>query len=192
MPQYVTTLIWLAAGICVGSVATWVLIRRRFDDIALQRRQVEEIRELERQLHVKDCEHLDALTAQKQELLVAREAELRNAIAETREVERAEFERLVNSFSVKVSPYAKVSKTGGRWRRQVQRESGYQYQLFVNGVPAFAPHIEITQSDHETEIDEESLLRLASQATEVAAQGFGAVSQFVQIARPVLVKQLGK
>ncbi|PKQ38410.1 MAG: hypothetical protein CVT59_04110 [Actinobacteria bacterium HGW-Actinobacteria-1] len=192
MPQYVTTLIWLVAGICVGSVATWVLIRRRFDDIALQRRQVEEIRELERQLHVKDCEHLDALTAQKQELLAAREAELRNAIAETREVERAEFERLVNSFSVKVSPYAKVSKTGSRWRRQVQRESGYQYQLFVNGVPAFAPHVEITQSDHETEIDEESLLRLASQATEVAAQGFGAVSQFVQIARPVLVKQLVK
>ncbi|MEA5075417.1 MAG: hypothetical protein VB139_03630 [Coriobacteriia bacterium] len=192
MPEYMQVLVALVAGLFVGAVAAWAVIRRRFNDAALERRQVQEIQELERQLHLKECEYVDRLAEQKRDLLAAQEIELRDAVAETRANERAEFERQVNSFSVKVSPYVKVSKSGGRWRSHVESASGYQYQLFVNGVPAFAPHVEITNTETVTQIDEEGLLKLASQATEVAVQCAGAASQFVQMAGPVVVKQLGK
>lgn len=192
MSQNMQLFVALVTGLLVGSAATWLVIRRRFNDAALERRQVQEIQELEKQLHLKECEYVDRLAAQKRDLLAAKEVELRKAVAETRANERAEFKRQVNSFSVKVSPYVKVSKSGGRWRRHVESASGYQYQLFVNGVPAFAPHIEITNTETVTQIDEEGLLKLASQATEVAVQCAGVASQFVQMAGPVVVKQLGK
>lgn len=192
MPQDLYDFVWFAVGLLVGSLATWALIRRRFDDIALQRRQVEEIRELEKQLHLQECKWVDSLAAQKRELLAAHEVELQEAVASTRMNERAEFERQVNSFSVKVSPYVRLSKSEGLWRRHVHSASGYQYQLFVNGVPAFAPHVEITNTETATQIDEERLLRLASQAAEVAVQCAGVASKFVRLAGPVIVRQLGK
>jgi|GEM_PF-5518762 len=97
-----------------------------------------------------------------------RQAELRN---EKREM----------GFSVQVRPYIQKIK-GTSWLFQESHRSavGFQYQLYVNGIPCFQPHVLIDQEFVEETINDARLQWLTEQALKVAqlavqatgAQGF--------------------
>ena len=54
-------------------------------------------------------------------------------------------------------------------------EIGYQYQLLVNGIPAFQPHVIIEQSEEIAAVDKETvnnLIMLATKCAQIAADTY--------------------
>ncbi len=191
MDQYAVAVAALVMGVCIGAVGTWAVLHRKYNPADVDQTLGVEIQRLEKQLHAQECECLDRLSVQKRELLDAHEAELRRAVAEARDLQRTELEAQVSMFTVKVSPYVNVTETRHRWRRRYKSVTGYQYQLLVNGIPAFAPHIIEDRVETSDTVDEQSLIQLASQAAELAVATFGGgASRVVAMAGPV-VKGLG-
>lgn len=191
--QYVVGFAALCVGAVVGVVVAWVVLRTRTDAIGRERdEQVERVRDLEKQLHMRECEFLDRLTEQKRELMAAQQEELREAVSETRETQRTEFELQSKLFSVKLSPYVEISDSRVLMRTRYRSVSGYQYQLLVNGIPAFAPHVVQESVETTYVVDQDKLVQLAREAAQAAVQLYtGGASQFVEIAAPI-VKRLGR
>jgi len=191
--QYTIGFAALFIGLALGAASAWSVLHRRADAIVHERdQQVEQVRELERQLHLKECECLDRLTEQKRKLVAAQQTELRGAVSDARETQRAEMELQSKLFSVKVSPYLEISDSRAWMRSRHRSVSGYQYQLLVNGIPAFAPHV--VQEGVETSdiVDEERLIQVAKDAAQLAVQLYaGGASQFVEIGAPI-VRRLGR
>jgi hypothetical protein len=190
--QYVVGGIALLVGLAAGVAATWAALQGRIATVSRERdEQVEQVREVERQLHGKDIECLDRLSTQKRELMAAHQTELTEAISETREAQRAELEHQSKLFSVKVSPYVEISESRVLMRSRYRGVSGYQYQLLINGIPAFAPHVVQERVETADIVDEDKLIQVALTAAQaVVAVYSGSASQFFEIARPI-VRRLG-
>jgi hypothetical protein len=182
----------LFGGAIVGALAVWALLRNRAAGDSVDSRQTERIRELEMQLHQKECDHVDEVTALKRAMSAASESEVRQAVEEARSSQREEFDRQLKSFSVDVSPYAEIREFRSGLARRYRKISGYQYQLFVNGVPAFDPHVVKQYDETSSSVDEEALLRMAAQAAELVLQKYAAVAQVLHEAAPVFLKLSGK
>ena len=190
--QYAVAFAALAIGAFVGVLATWVALRKKYGSDAVERKHSAKIQRLEKQLHAQECECLDRLNVQKRELVDAHEAELRQAIAQARDLQRTELDAQSKMFTVNVSPYVDVSESRNFWRHRYKSVTGYQYQLLVNGIPAFAPHIVEEKVDTSEAVDEQRLIQLASQAAELAVAAYaGGASRIVTLAAPIL-KGLGR
>jgi hypothetical protein len=109
---------------------------------------------------------------------------------------RDEMEQQVKLFSIKISPYAKIIKDTGLIYNSHQAEVGYQYQLLVNGIPAFAPHLIIENKEDLREINEARVEALTQKAVELAKFATetylsGAGKNAVSMAKPI-IQHVGK
>jgi hypothetical protein len=131
-------------------------------------------------------DHLDELTSQRAELMRSQEEEIRRAVKEARETQRAEFELQTKVFAVVIRPYVNVSTVGNWVRKKYRSVQGVQYQLLVNGIPAFTPTIVEENVETIEQWDDETRRLLIGGATDlakVAIQSYlGGASQFVQLA----------
>ncbi|WP_411852116.1 hypothetical protein ACLB90_06260 [Stenotrophomonas sp. LGBM10] len=118
-------------------------------------------------------DHLIAVTQMRgdfrDEIALAKEA----AAEEARVVLRAEVSAQTKLFSVAISPYVKVQKDKGLIWDEHKSYVGYQYQLLVNGIPAFQPHVMIEKTEEYKEVDKETvmeLIRIAEQSAQKAVE----------------------
>lgn len=132
-------------------------------------------------------DHLDELTSQKRDLMRTQEDEVKRAVKEARETQRAEFELQTKLFAVVLRPYVKIS-TEGLLRKKYKSVKGVQYQLLVNGIPAFTPTIVEEDVEEIESFDEETKQLLIRGATDLAKTAIssylGGASQFAQLAAP--------
>jgi hypothetical protein len=131
-------------------------------------------------------DHLDALTSQRTELMRAQEEEVKRAVREAKETQRAEFELQTKVFAVVIRPYVNVSTVGSWFVKKYKSVQGVQYQLLVNGIPAFTPTI-VEENVETIEVwDEDTKRLLISGATDLAKTAIslylGGASQYVQLA----------
>ena len=139
--------------------------------------------------------HINELSTQRSALVCKYEAEREQALTLARDKLRAEYELQTKLFSVKISPYVSVREDNGFIRNTYETTAGYQYQLLVNGIPAFAPHVVAEQTEVKKEVNPE-IERLLVQAAERAAQAainmyLGGSPQFAKLAEPI-IKRLPK
>lgn len=195
--------------------------------------QVAAVRELEKQLHIKDREfleernhielssadslrvakttsfeegrqlglaesyrdHINELASQRTELCTKFEIERQQVAEDARERLRAEYELQTKLFTVKISPYLKITEDKSLFGDKYETVTGYQYQLLVNGIPAFSPHVVPERTEIKKAINEElerMLIQTAQHAAEAAIQLYlGGSPQFAKLA-PLLVERLTK
>jgi hypothetical protein len=130
------------------------------------------------------------LADQRSEFSTRLETERNTAIAEAREKQRAEYELQQKLFSVKISPYVQLLTDEGWISDSHEAKVGYQYQLLVNGIPAFQPHVIVERHEKIEKVDQAvktSLLSLAQGCAEAAAATYLGVSpQFAKLAPGVV------
>ena len=144
------------------------------------------IRELELEIHAAtrkflaernelELAHHEALNEERTKLsrLRAEHAEAmvreRDAVStESRDQARREFESQASLFCVSVRPYVRITKDEGFFNSACETQTGYQYQLMINGIPAFQPHIIVESTDTAKKFNEENLKALIQQATRAA------------------------
>lgn len=140
-------------------------------------------------------DHINELAALRTELCTKLEIERQQAGEDARERLRAEYELQIKLFSVKISPYVKITEDKGLFGDKYETVAGYQYQLLVNGIPAFSPHVVPERIETKKAINEElehMLIRTAQQAAETAIQLYlGGSPQFAKLA-PILIERMNK
>ena len=133
-----------------------------------------------------------ALAEQKSEFIERLAQEKERASEEARNKTRAEFELQAKLFSIKISPYAQILTDKGIVWDDYETKVGYQYQLLINGIPAFQPHIVVERHEKIKEVDpnlKQALIRIASQCAEAALKTYlGANPQFGELAPPIVVE----
>jgi hypothetical protein len=136
-----------------------------------------------------------ALAKQSGEFVIQLQLEKNRAAAEARELQRAEHELQAKLFSVKISPYVQLVTNKGLVYDDFESRVGYQYQLLINGIPAFQPHIVIERHEKVKEFDETvkaTLCNVAQTCAEAALSTYmGANPQFAKIA-PIVLDKLAK
>lgn len=141
----------------------------------------------------REREYVTQLTVQQSEFAARLVLEREQAVAEARERLRAEYELQSKLFTVQISPFVRITEIKAWMSTKQEAETGYQYQLLVNGIPAFQPHIIVERSEVRKEVNEENvreLLGVAKQIAEGAIQMYlGANGQFARLA-PAVIKRL--
>jgi flagellar biosynthesis component FlhA len=140
-------------------------------------------------------EHVTELTKQ-QESYAQRIAQEREQVArETREKTRAEFEMQAKLYDVSVRPYLNIDKVKGLFKDEELVEAGYQYQLLVNGIPAFQPSVVIEETRRSSKVNEENikaLLQVAERAAKAAAELYLGAGAAAAKLGPAIVRRLAK
>jgi hypothetical protein len=72
------------------------------------------------------------------------------------------------AFSVIVRPFIRKIRDDSFLKKMNRLEIGYQYQLQINGIPCFAPHVVIEQHYEEKEVNQEVIERMTRFAIEAA------------------------
>jgi hypothetical protein len=101
------------------------------------------------------------------------DAARRDAARVSREVLRPDAEPRTRIFSVLMRPYVKIEQEAGLIWDTHHARVGYQYQLLVNGIPVYEPHVVVTERREVKEMDKEKvaeLLKAAHKAVAVARQ----------------------
>lgn len=133
-----------------------------------------------------------ALAEQKSEFMERLAEEKDRAATEARSKTKAEFELQAKLFSIKISPYAQLLTNKGVVWDDYETKVGYQYQLLINGIPAFQPHIVVERHEKIKEVDpslKQALIRLATQCAEAALKTYlGANPKFGELAPPIVVE----
>lgn len=96
-----------------------------------------------------------------------REAEA-EAEARGKAIAKMEIEAQVKAFSMTIRPYVRIINKSGVFGKSYTSQMGYQYQLMVNGVPAFDPHVIIEKEEEVKEVDQEKVQYFANLALESA------------------------
>lgn len=96
--------------------------------------------------------------------------ECRRAAEEAREQARMQFEQQQKLFSVEVRPYFEINEVGTYFRTKYEKRIGYQYQLLVNGIPAFQPHVITESTELVVTTKDENIDKVAGQALKAAQQ----------------------
>ena len=190
--QYSLAVAALLVGVLLGFLMAWVALQRRYVAASTDQAQSEQIRELERRLHQKDCDYLDQAAALKREMFAAQDSQVKLAVAEARSSQRAEFESQLKSFTVNVSPWVEIRELGTVVFKRYRERSGYQYQLIVNGIPAFDPHVMTLHDQTKQSVDEDALLRMATHAAQLVLDTYSGASQIFKMAAPVVRTLVGK
>lgn len=97
-----------------------------------------------------------------------------------------------SAFSVQIRPYVVKIKDEGIIFDNHFSAIGFQYQLLVNGIPCFQPHVVIEQEYRETEVNDERLKWLTEQAfkaAQLALQSTNAQDLFKFVDSPLIAEQ---
>lgn len=188
----------LIAGALVATVITFFLFRRQASGLllsneALSKRVIDleaqltqRSEEFSKQLAAKVREHMDELDRLTRERRQLEENHMSEIKAKVREAEDQAYEdgkrqaelradEKSKAFSVIVRPFIRKIKDDGFFKKMKKLEIGYQYQLQINGIPCFDPHVVIEQHYEEREVNQEVIermtrLALAAAKTAVAIQ----------------------
>lgn len=150
-----------------------------------------------RQLGVTEGErdHLSKIMAMQAEFAAKLQEEREKAAFEAREQLRAEYELQSKLFSVQISPLVRIVEDKGLFSSEYKTEIGYQYQLLINGIPAFQPHVLIERSETRKEVNEERINELTKVAKQIAEGAIdmylGANGQFAKLAMPIVKRLKG-
>ncbi|QNA90223.1 hypothetical protein G4G28_20070 [Massilia sp. Dwa41.01b] len=109
-------------------------------------------------------ERIKLESAHKSEIVTERD----KAAAEAREFARREFEMQTKLFSVSIRPYVRIVKDEGFFTNDYETQTGYQYQLLVNGIPAFQPHVVIESKEEAKSVNDDNIKYLIDKATVAA------------------------
>jgi len=89
-------------------------------------------------------------------------------VVQGRAAAEAELAKRAELYSVRVSPFVESSSIESMFSKKTLLRAGYQYQLLINGVPAFTPH-QICDSSYEVkELDREAIAEAKRFALEAA------------------------
>lgn len=143
-----------------------------------------------------NSQHLEEIIALKTEFSAKLASEVDTAVSEARKRLTAEYELQTKLFTVQISPFVRISENKGLFSSESEVETGYQYQLLVNGIPAFQPHSIVERSEVRKIVNEENVRELVSMAKDFAS---GAIEtylgagggKFAKLAS-VIVKKLPK
>ena len=91
--------------------------------------------------------------------------------------QRAELVSEHQELAVQVVPYVCTTKATGWLSKSMSVEIGYQYQLFIRGLPCFEPHRIITEATTESEVSEAGLELLRKRATDLAQAALLAIPE---------------
>ncbi len=135
------------------------------------------------------------LSEQKSEFLARLQSERMEAATEACDRLRAEYALQTKLFSVKISPYVQLLTDKGMFKDTYEARLGYQYQLLVNGIPAFKPHEIIERHEKIDQVDQQikdRLLSIAQTCAEAAVTTYlGASPQFAKLS-PGVFDQVAK
>lgn len=138
----------------------------------------------------KNAAHIKEISELRSALVSRFEADREAAVADARAKLRAEYEHQAKLFSVKISPYVSVREDKRLIGHQFETVAGYQYQLLVNGIPAFAPHVVAEHTEVRKAINpevEKLLLQAAQRAADEAIKLYlGGSTQFARLAEPII------
>lgn len=143
-----------------------------------------------------ESQHLEAIMALKSEFSARLTAEVDVAVTDARRRLTAEYELQTKLFTVQISPLVRITEDKGMFSSELIVETGYQYQLLVNGIPAFQPHVIIERTESRKQVNEENIRQLAGWAKDFAEAaidmylGAGG-GKFAKLA-PVILKKLSK
>jgi len=140
-------------------------------------------------------DHLSKLMTMQAEFAVKLQEEREISASEAREQLRSEYELQSKLFSVQISPLVRIIEDKGLFSSEFKTEVGYQYQLLINGIPAFQPHLLIERSETRKDVNEEridELTKVAKQIAEGAIDMYlGANGQFAKLAMPIVKRLKG-
>ena len=150
-----------------------------------------------RQLGIAEAqrERVTDLTTQQVAFAQRLAAEREEVVRETRERTRAEFEQQVKLFDVSVRPYLKVDNVKGLFKDEEVIEAGYQYQLLVNGIPAFQPSVIIEETRRSAKVNEENinaLLQVAERTAKAAAELYLGAGASAAKLGPAIIRRIVK
>ena len=143
-----------------------------------------------------NSQHLEEIMVLKSQFSTKLISDVDAAVTEARKRLTAEYELQSKLFTVQISPFVRITDNKGIFSSESVVETGYQYQLLVNGIPAFQPHEIIERSENKKEVNEENVRELASMAKGFASSaidmylGAGG-GKFAKLA-PAIIKKLGK
>lgn len=103
------------------------------------------------------------------------------------------FEKNEAAFSVQVRPFISTIKDEGIIWDSTKSQVGFQYQLYVNGIPCFQPHVVVENEYHEDKVNDARLQWLTQQALNVArlaVQGAGAEGLIAVVETPVISQRV--
>lgn len=140
--------------------------------------------------------HLEEIITLKSEFSAKLATEVDTAVVEARKRLTAEYELQNKLFTVQISPFVRISDNKSFFSSESEVETGYQYQLLVNGIPAFQPHSIVERSEVRKEVNEENVKELVSLAKDFASTAIDTYlgaggGKFAKLA-PAIVKKLAK
>lgn len=192
MNNSLNTLAFVSGALTMGLIA-YLFFRRQMANLQLASvSNSERLREMEaqlarqteefsRQLASKAKEHMEELDLLSKERRRQEEAHHDELKTKVREAENRGYEdgkrqaelradEKAKAFSVIVRPFIRKSRDDGFIKKMNRLEVGYQYQLQINGIPCFEPHVVIVRRYEEKEVNQEVIERMTRLALE-AAQG---------------------
>jgi len=140
-------------------------------------------------------DHLIELTTLRAEFAQQLGKERESAASDARNKLRAEYELQTKLFTVKICPYLRIAEDKSLFNKKHELISGYQYQLLINGIPAFSPHVVPERIEIHSEINpqlERTLLGIAEKAADAAINLYlGGNIQFAKLS-PAKVERVAK
>lgn len=123
-----------------------------------EREHLLEIQSLKDSHHRALLESQNEARAQQAQVLAEAEARFQKELAEVKS----------NDITVSVSPFVNTAKDDGFIFKETRVEIGYKYQLLIKGLPCLTPHVEITESFSQKELNQENLSLLLEKAEQLA------------------------
>lgn len=120
-------------------------------------------------------DHLAEITSQRAEFSLKLTQEKETSAKDACDRLRAEYELQTKLFTVKICPYLKIIEDKSLFNKKHELISGYQYQLLINGIPAFSPHVVPERTEIKSEINpeiEKTLLVVAEKAADAAINAY--------------------
>jgi len=169
----------------------------------LEQQLTRQAEELNNQIAVKSRSHSEELernSKERRELQDQYLAELKTKVREAEDRGYEEGKRQAElradekskAFSVSVRPYIKKLKDDGFFKKMNRLQVGYQYQLQINGIPCFDPHVVIEQHYEEREVNQEVIERMTKLALEAARTAVaiqaGPAGAFIPIATSPVIE----
>lgn len=161
-PLYLFLLLASVAGVAI-LVTYWISQKRMAtlsDELQVQtEKNLDLIRKHSAELEKSNSEHREVIANYCQDA----QKKLEEEYARGKRQGELDSEEKAKAFAVIVRPYVSQTKEGSFFK-SYNLEIGYQYQLLVNGIPCFEPHVVIEQRTEEKEMNTE----LIEKVTEIA------------------------
>jgi len=164
--QLYLLLVLVSAG--VAAIVTFLITRRQITDLSTQLIRLTDERLSLTRDHAAE---LDALIRERRQMEEkfgsAAQQKAQEEYERGRRQGELDCDQKAKAFSVVVRPFISQSKDGTIFKTN-SLEIGYQYQLLVNGIPCFEPHIVIEQRTEEKEVNSELIEKLTQVAVNAA------------------------